>query len=96
MKSASQTVDSFMAEVENACTSDPRLTSLAGAILAGSILDVAHDSRGCAKALGIEHALVLREVQNLADLQRLRITKRDLRTQRCHYEMLPVVGNDNV
>ena len=78
-------IEAFMAEVEQICSTDMRLTALAGAILAGISFDIAHDSRGLAKALEIEHALVLREVQTLVDLQRLQIIKRDERTQRCRY-----------
>lgn len=78
-------IDAFMAEVERISVADPRLNSLAAAILAGLAFDVAHDSRGFARALGIEHALVLREVQCLQDLERLTITGRNDRTQRCDY-----------
>ena len=41
-------------------------------------------------------ALVLREVQALVDLQRLQVTKREERTQRCSYVLLAVAGNDNL
>ena len=75
----------YFAEVERICPKHPWLTPLGGAILAGIDLAVAHDSRGFAKALGIEHALVLREVQTLVDLERLIVTQRDERTHRCRY-----------
>lgn len=87
MTGDSHTIDIFMAEVDQICAADPRLTSLAGTILAGIAFDIAHDSRTLSRAVGIGHALVLREVQALVDLRRLLITKRDERTQRCSYAM---------
>lgn len=96
MQNVSQEAQVFLAEVEHICAADPRLSPLAGAVLAGITLGFAHDSRSCAKALGLEHALVLREVQDLADFQRLAIAKRDPRTQRCHYQLLPAAENDNL
>jgi len=75
----------YMAQVESACAADPRLSLLGGGILTGMALDLAHDSRGFAKIFGIEHALVLREVQELVDLDRLIVTRRDERTHRCTY-----------
>ncbi len=79
----------YMNEVERACANDERLSPLAGGILAGIALDIAHDSRGFAKIFGIEHALVLREVQALVGIERLIVTKRDARTQRCSYAPAP-------
>ena len=85
MTAVSHSIEPFMAKVEQICLAAPTLTPLAGAILAGIYFDVAHDSRSLSKALGLEHALVLREVQILVDLKRLLITKRDEHTQRCTY-----------
>ena len=78
-------VEIYFAEVERICTKDPWLSPLGGGILAGIALDVAHDSRAFAKALGIAHAIVLREIQTLVDLERLVVTRRDDRTHRCSY-----------
>jgi len=78
-------VEIYFAEVERICAKDPWLSPLGGGILAGITLDVAHDSRSFARTLGIEHAIVLREVQALVELERLVVTKRDARTQRCSY-----------
>lgn len=85
MTALAQEIEPFMVKVDQFCSGDQRLSSLAGAILAGIHFDVAHDSRGFSKALGVEHALVLREVQALVDIERLQVTKRDERTQRCSY-----------
>ena len=74
-----------MAEVERLCAADPRLGTLGAGILAGINLDIAHDSRSFARTLGIEHALVLREVEMLAEVGLLTVTRRDDRTQRCFY-----------
>lgn len=82
----------YLAEVEEACAADPRLSPLGAGILAGIALDIAHDSRGFARIFGVEHALILREVQQLADIERLVVTKRDARTQRCSYAAAPPPG----
>jgi DNA-binding MarR family transcriptional regulator len=82
---ADDAVGIYFAEVERICTRDPWLSPLGGGILAGITLDVAHDSRAFARALGIEHAIVLREIQALVELDRLVVTKRDERTHRCSY-----------
>jgi hypothetical protein len=78
----------FMAEVERLCTADSRLSPLSAGILAGILLDVAHDSRTFSRILGIEHALILREIEMLTELGRLAITRRDERTQRTYYAAL--------
>ena len=96
MTGDSHAIDLFMAKVDQVCVADPRLTSLAGTILAGIAFEIAHDSRSLSRAVGIGHALVLREVQALVDLQRLQVTKREERTQRCSYVLLAVAGNDNL
>jgi hypothetical protein len=83
-------VSAFFAEVASICGIDPWISQLGGGILAALVLDIAHDSRAFARALGIEHALVLREVQVLADLGRLKVKERNARTQRCSYELVPL------
>lgn len=82
---ADDAVGIYFAEVERICGKDPWLSPLGGGILAGIELEIAHDSRTFARALGIEHAIVLREVQTLVELERLVVTKRDERTHRCSY-----------
>lgn len=82
----------FMTEVARACAADPRLSTLGGGILAAVALGIAHDSRAFARMFGIEHALVLRDVNRLVELDRLTVTHRDERTQRCRYAALPA-GN---
>lgn len=80
----------FFTEVERICGDDPWISQLGGGILAGIALDIAHSSRAFARALGIEHALVLREIQTLVDLGRLTVSQRNERTQGCTYELVPV------
>ena len=64
------------------------LTPLGAGILAAARLGIAADSRSFAKTLGIAHALVLREVDGLADESGwLTVTKRDPRTQRTFYAL---------
>lgn len=74
----------YLAEVGRICATDPGLVPLAGGILAALGLDIA-DSRHFARTFGVEHSLVLREVQALEDRGRLIVTRRDGRTQRCCY-----------
>ncbi len=80
----------FMAEVARICKVDPWVSTLGAGILAAISLDIAHDSRAFARAFGIEHALVLREMRTLVELDRLIVTRRDERTQRCSYELEPL------
>jgi len=79
----------YLSEVERICSNDPRLSTLGGGILAGITLNIAHDSRSFSRLLGIEHALVLREVQHLSELGLIAIEARDGRTQRCRYRVVP-------
>ena len=64
------------------------LTPLGAGILAAAHLGIAADSRSFAKALGIAHALVLREVDGLSEEAGwLTVTKRHPRTQRTFYAL---------
>lgn len=86
----------YMAEVERQCAADPLLSPLAAGILAGAMLNVAQDSRSFARLLGVEHALVLREVEQLSASGQLQVTRRDERTQRAFYALgaVPAAAND--
>ncbi len=92
--------DLYFAEVERMCAGDPALSALGAGILVGIAFDIAHDSRAFARTLGIEHAIVLREVQGLVAMGRLTITRRDERTHRCGYALAAdarpwlLAGND--
>jgi hypothetical protein len=79
----------FFTEVGRICDGDPWISPLGGGILAGVTLDIAHNSRAFSRALGIEHALVIREVGVLADLGRLTVNKRNERSHSCSYELVP-------
>ena len=79
----------YMAQVEAVCAADPALSPLGGGILAALALKIVADSRSFARTFGLEHALVLREIQQLVDMDRLIITRRDERTQRCVYAAAP-------
>ncbi len=80
----------YMAQVEAVSAADPVLSPLGAGILAALALDIAGDSRGFARTFGLEHALVLREIQHLVELDRLVVIRRDARTQRCVYAAAPV------
>lgn len=80
--------DAYIAEIERLMLLDTRLTPLSAGVLAAIRLDIAHDSRSFAKALGVSHALVLREVELLAsDQGLLEVTRRETRTQRVFYRL---------
>jgi hypothetical protein len=81
--------DDFLALVATAQEGDPALSPLQAAILVAAQHDIASDSRSFARLLGVEHALVLRELLALAERgDVLTITKRDPRTLRSFYQLL--------
>lgn len=95
----SEAEERYWAEVERQREADASISPLAAGILAGVVLGVAHDSRSFARLLGIEHALVLREVEWLFDAERLICIGRDERTSRTAYALFPeapVAANDHV
>jgi hypothetical protein len=80
--------DLFMSRVE-ALTNEsaPSLSPLAAGILVGIEMGIA-DSRGFARALGVEHALVLREVALLSGADGLiTVTDRNPKTLRTSLEL---------
>ncbi|MDH7788053.1 hypothetical protein QBD01_004087 [Ochrobactrum sp. 19YEA23] len=85
-----ETAAEYMALVERLVATSENLSPFSAGIIAALTLGVASDSRAFARVLGIEHALVLREVNLLgADGGYLQITQRDPRTQRTRYELSP-------
>jgi hypothetical protein len=77
----------FLACVAAIGAAAPTLSPLAASILLAAHFGVCSDSRTFARIFGIEHALVLREVTELAD--RVLITAPDpkARTQRTHFAL---------
>ena len=75
---------------------------LSAMLLAAAHLGVAQDSRSFARLLGVEHALVLRELVSMENETGLvTITRRDSRSQRLHFtlteaarSLLVHAGND--
>ncbi|MBB2674446.1 hypothetical protein CPT32_12205 [Rhizobium sophoriradicis] len=64
------------------------LTSIQAGLLVAAELNIATDSRSFARKLGIAHALVLRELNALAERDdTLEIVKRDPRTMRVFYRL---------
>ncbi len=83
-------VDRFLALVAAAQGRDVGLTSIQAGLLVAAELGIARDSRAFARLLGVAHALVLRELNDLAEREGvLQIVKRDLRTMRVHYALPP-------
>ncbi|AOF93809.1 hypothetical protein [Sinorhizobium sp. RAC02] len=76
-------VDRFLACVARLQAEAPRLTAIQAGLLVAAHLGVAHDSRTFARKLGLAHALVLRELNVLAEQGALlHIQSRDARTMR--------------
>lgn len=83
-------VSRFLALVAVARERDIRLTSIQAGLLVAAELGIANDSRSFARMLGIAHSLVLRELNALAERDGvLEIVRRDARTMRVHYALLP-------
>ncbi|TAU81023.1 hypothetical protein [Rhizobium leguminosarum] len=90
MSEEASDVDRFLALVAAAQGRDVGLTSIQAGLLVAAELGIARDSRAFARKLGIAHSLVLRELNALAERERvLQIVKRDLRTMRVHYTLPP-------
>ena len=79
----------FLALAARLQADDPRLSAIQAGLLAAASLGIAHDSRTFARVLGLAHALVLRELNALAERGGLLcIEKRNVRTMRTHYTLL--------
>lgn len=82
-----QSAARFMAVVEEISRTAPVAIDATGAGLIAAVhLGVGKDSRSLSNKLGIEHALVLREINTLSG-RFLTIVKRDVRTQRTWVEL---------
>lgn len=83
------TEEVFLAKVADICAASASLTQLGAAVLLAADLGIATDSRSFSRILGLEHALVLRAVTELAatDASLLLITDRNERTQRTKYAL---------
>ena len=78
----------FLAAVENLCTDAPWLSAIGASILLALEFGIAGDTRTFARVFGIAHALVLRELNALADDHgAVTIIEREPRTQRMSYEL---------
>jgi len=71
-----------MQAVSTVCASEAALSPLGAALLVAHRLGIAKDSRTFARNLGVEHALVLREISDLEDGGFVLVTSRNARTQR--------------
>ncbi|AHF87061.1 hypothetical protein RLEG3_07875 (plasmid) [Rhizobium leguminosarum bv. trifolii WSM1689] len=90
MSEEASEADLFLALVAAAQGRDNRLTSIQAGLLVAAELGIARDSRALARMLGIAHSLVLRELNVLAEREGvLQIVKRDPRTMRVQYSLLP-------
>lgn len=79
-------IERFLALVEHVRGEAADLTAIQAGLLVAARFGIAHDSRTFARLLDLAHALVLREVNALAEQgDLLRIDKRDGRTMRTHF-----------
>ncbi len=74
--------EQFMQMVSAVCAADASLTPLGAAIVVAIRAGIARDTRTFARKLGIEHALVIREVSSLSEAGLIDVTARNERTQR--------------
>jgi hypothetical protein len=72
----------FLVGVAKLCATDPTVSQIGAAILLAQHLGICADTRTFARLFGIEHALVLRAITELADQVFVTITDRNARTQR--------------
>lgn len=78
----------FLALVARLQAEDPRLSGIQAALVAAARTGVANDSRTFARCLDLAHALVLRELNALAERGgTIRIDGRDARTMRTRYSL---------
>lgn len=79
--------EQFLALIAEAQAKNSALTSLQAGLIVGAELGIACDSRTFARLLDVAHALVLRDLNILAEQGELRIVKQDARTLRTFYEV---------
>lgn len=78
----------FLALVARLQAEDPRLSGIQAALVVAARTGVANDSRTFARRLDLAHALVLRELNALAERGgTIRIDGRDARTMRTRYSL---------
>lgn len=78
----------FLAYVDAIRAQDPALSPLQAGLVAALSQGIAADSRTFAKLFGIAHAIVLREINQLAGPDApIEIIRRDARTQRTHLKL---------
>ncbi|WP_137155208.1 hypothetical protein [Rhizobium sp. FKL33] len=86
--SEDEEIAAFLAEVDRLIARAPRLDPLQAALLAAAASGLPSDSRSLSRRLGLEHALVLRAIQQLQQAPPLiRITREDPRTMRRWFEL---------
>ncbi|MET3660407.1 hypothetical protein [Aquamicrobium ahrensii] len=86
MTRAEPDAGAFVAIAEGLARLDQRLSILQAGFLAAAHLGIAHDSRSFSRLLGIEHALVLREITALSEAgDLLEVTRRNARTMRSFF-----------
>jgi hypothetical protein len=80
----------FLALVDELRAATPSLSPIGGAVLVALRLGVSDDTRTFSRVLGIEHALVLREVTELAETGLLRIIDRKQRSQKVSFALTDI------
>ena len=80
----------FLALVDELRAATPSLTPIGGAVLVALRLGISDDTRTFSRVLGIEHALVLREVTELAEIGLLSIIDRKQRSQKVSFALTEI------
>ncbi|MDH4983171.1 hypothetical protein [Hyphomicrobium sp. D-2] len=80
----------FLALVDELRAATPSLTPIGGGVLVALRLGISDDTRTFSRLLGIEHALVLREVTELAETGLLRIVDRKQRSQKVSFALTDI------
>ncbi len=88
--------EQFLTLVTQAQAKDPELTSLQAGLVVAAELGIADDTRTFARLLEVAHALVLRELNLLAERGRLRIVSQDTRTMRAYYAVMEQIADRSV
>ncbi|KWT70896.1 hypothetical protein APY04_0558 [Hyphomicrobium sulfonivorans] len=80
----------FLALVDELRAATPSLSPIGGGVLVALRLGISDDTRTFSRTLGIEHALVLREVTELAEIGLLRIVDRKQRSQKASFALTDI------
>ncbi len=89
MSGAARGSDDLARLIAKARGTDPRLSTIQACLIVAFNHSIANDSRTFARLFEVPHAVVLRELVDLAEAHgRLLVTRRDSRTMRTYYTVV--------